>query len=94
MLSLCRLRMLLEVACRLDVLLSADLALWQHVAIFLDVASLLPVAEHHSHVALADALVHQFGLLGMGKGVGIYGVVHAHYLQSVYGHGIFGVFSC
>ena len=53
MLSLCRLRMLLEVACRLDVLLSADLALWQHVAIFLDVASLLPVAEHHSHVALA-----------------------------------------
>ena len=42
--------------------------------------------------SLGGALVHQLSLLGTGKGVRIHGVVHAHYLQSVYGHSVFGMF--
>ena len=56
--------------------------------------------EHHtgaSLVQLAEAFgsaeVHCLGLGCGGSAVSIHGVVHAYYLDSVCGHGVFGCFS-
>ena len=54
-----------QIACGLDVLLTGGLVLGHHPAVLLDVAPLLPIAQHAAHVALVDALAeaHELGFL-------------------------------
>ena len=68
---LCRLRMLLEITRRLDVLLTGKLTLRHHIAILLDVPTFLPVTEHVTYISFLDALTmaHQLSLLA-GKDFG------------------------
>ena len=51
------LRMLFQVAFRLDVLLAGNFILRHQSPIFLNVAPLLPIAEHATHISLTDTLM-------------------------------------